>query len=743
MKKLNKYLMLFVAAFALVGCVDDVTETPSMEAQAGDEVQFGLTLPSSRLVYGDPTLDEDKKPTAFPLYWTNKDKVFIFSPDCLDGRRGAEYEVGVDTDNAQNYATSLTKTGAFGVQWGEDETATFYSLFPSGKYGLSGSLAKDIWVNYTQTIDVNGGNIKSDMQDCLLYARTENVAKGTTVNLNYKPISTTFMVKLQVADNSTKPFTVTSISIVADGTDIAGKFDINVNNGSFADFADNSSNTVTANIVNNATGGYHTIAKGEAVEFPMFLAPVPNLNTDGWKIIVNTTVEGVTKTFTKTLTAQDITPGQVHMISLPKLSVEAEEIKEWDPSTWMVNIPRNVYLSEVSIPGSWNSINDDFQTMGKDDATTIDNQYKKGVRAFHLDTRWKANYDYTKFPYIIPTVTVVGLGVADGGSNGNSSSNLITAGDKYMSDPNNPLVEDIIAQLVGYIKETPQEYMVLVCTFAQESIQHNGANGWIKAITAICQKEEYMNYILPAYDVTPDTLVGDAIGKIVVLIGASEEISSTTTPSSTLAENSDCFFAYLPMELKSKMFVATETQPIDNEDQLWYTTTTTNDTGITLYNSHAQLTSSTGSAITNHKRGYVPSVSERDAVLNKILGYSLANTKAGDNRQHNKWLYLGLGGGYVSSSSGDGAEVSNYNGIASKYNTWIDGKVKEMGTTPAGATEVVPYYPVGIVMMNHVENNASTVKDILLMNQQYRMQFDASKPTDYTPPTDIEGPNEE
>ena len=56
-----------------------------------------------------------------------------------------------------------------------------------------------------------------------------------------------------------------------------------------------------------------------------------------------------------------------------------------------------------------------------------------------------------------------------------------------------------------------------------------------------------------------------------------------------------------------------------------------------------------------------------------------------------------------------------------------------MGTTPAGATEVVPYYPVGIVMMNHVENNASTVKDILLMNQQYRMQFDASKPSDYTP----------
>ena len=730
MKRLNKYMMLFVASFALVSCVDDVTETPSMEAQAGDEVQFGLSLPSSRLVYDQENpVKENGEITAFPLYWTNKDKVFIFSPECLNGHRGAEYEVGVDNDNAQNYATSLTKTGASGVQWGEAETATFYSLFPSGQYGLSdgSSLVKGIWVSYTQTIDVNGGDIKSDMQDCLLYARTENVAKGTTVNLNYKPITTTFMVKLQVADNSTKPFTVTSISIVADGTDIAGKFDINVNDGSFAAFADNSSSTVTANIVNTATGGYHTLAPKDVVEFPMFLAPVPDLNTDGWKIIVNTTVEGVTKTFTKTLTAQDITPGQVHMISLPKLSVEAEEIKEWDPSTWMVNIPRNVYLSEVSIPGSWNSINDDFQTMGSDDATTIDNQYKKGVRAFHLDTRWKAKYSWTFFN------GVVGLGVADGSQPGGSVEEYITSGDKYSKGNSTPLVEDIISQLVGYIKETPQEYMVLVCTFAQESVQHNGANGWIKAISDICNKEEYIDYILPASAVTPDTLVGDAIGKIVVLIGASEEITSTTSPSSTLAENSDCFFSYLPMELKSKMFVATENQPIDNEDQLWYTTTTTNDTGITLYNSHAQLTSSTGEAITDHNRGYVPSVTERDAVLNKILGYSLDNTKAGDNRQHNKWLYLGLGGGYVADGGNTGITSGSYSTIATKYNTWIDGKVKEMGTTPAGATEVVPYYPVGIVMMNHVESHAETVKDILLMNQQYRMQFDASKPTDYTP----------
>ena len=44
-----------------------------------------------------------------------------------------------------------------------------------------------------------------------------------------------------------------------------------------------------------------------------------------------------------------------------------------------------------------------------------------------------------------------------------------------------------------------------------------------------------------------------------------------------------------------------------------------------------------------------------------------------------------------------------------------------------------PYYPVGIVLMNKVANYSSTVKDILLLNNKYRLQFDPSKPVDYNP----------
>ena len=85
MKKLNKYLMLFVAAFALASCVDDIVDTPTAESKAGEDVQFGLSLPDSRTVYGN------EKSNTFPIYWLNNDKVQIYSPECAAGRNDAEY----------------------------------------------------------------------------------------------------------------------------------------------------------------------------------------------------------------------------------------------------------------------------------------------------------------------------------------------------------------------------------------------------------------------------------------------------------------------------------------------------------------------------------------------------------------------------------------------------------------------------------------------------------------------------
>ena len=727
MKRIFNYIFVSALAFAASSCLNEKDITPDGPvAETGDEVKFGLSLasPETKTVYGDETENTDGK-NVFPIYWTDGDKVQVFSPQCLEGYRAAEYKVILPDAGNAYYAKELVKTGETGIQWGSEATADFYSLYPSGSYKLStdGKLAENIVIEYLQNIVVEGNTIKSDMESCLLYAKTLGAKKSEgVVNLHYDPISTVVMLTLKVAANElgtdADNFTIQSISLVApEGTDIAGTFSLNIADGTFAGFSgSNSSNTVMAQIVNPSTNGLHTITNNEGLTVPLFLAPANYTSVKDWKVqvVANGNV------YTKTLNLDKaLEPGQIHKITLPELRPATSE---WDVSKWMTYIPRNVYLSEISIPGSWNSINPDFQKIGNTDAKTIENQYKQGIRAFHLDTRWKAEYNSFIVEGAGTFKEVIGLGVADGGSTGSSWSGTVTDGDKYMKGSDTPLVEDIISQLVGYIKTTPEEYMVLVCSFAQESVEHNGANGWIKEISAICAKDEYKNYILSAQDIKPNTVVGDALGKIVVLIASSQEINENTVPSATLAENSKCFFSYLPMELKSTQFG----DSAKNMDELWFTTATdTEDSGITLYNSHAQLTSSTGNAITNHERGYVPSDAQRTAVLNKILDWSKDNYGT-DNYAHDKWIYLGLGGGYVDNGGGDGITSGSYDTIASKYNTWINGRVTEMGTS-------TPYYPVGIVLMNKVADYSNTVKDILLLNNKYSLQFDPSKPVDYNP----------
>ena len=82
MKNLYNYILLAVMAFATVGCLGELnTDIPS--AESGDEVQFGLSLPSmTRTTYGD----KNAAGTAYPIYWVDGDKVQVYSPQCLAGR---------------------------------------------------------------------------------------------------------------------------------------------------------------------------------------------------------------------------------------------------------------------------------------------------------------------------------------------------------------------------------------------------------------------------------------------------------------------------------------------------------------------------------------------------------------------------------------------------------------------------------------------------------------------------------
>ena len=736
MKKIYTYIALATALWAVVGCITADLNQNIQAVENGDDVKFGLSLqnPDTMTVYGD------ESGNAFPIYWVDGDKVTVFSPQSLEGRRSAEYKVTVN--EPKNFADQLTRTGEYGIQWGEGYSAVvdgnsvnglhdFYSLYPSGNYTLSedGALAEGVTIYYNQNVVVGETSVKSDMQDCLMYAATTQVEKGDVVNLRYKPISTVLYVTLSVAANEVNTpvdeFTIQSVTLTAgDGTYIAGTFSLDIHTGQFAGYDKdnnskvvNASNVVSAQIAKAGTGEFVTLVNNQSVSVPLFLTPDPNLNANGWKL----TVIANNEKYTKTLKLDDgvLTPGKIHKVSLPQFSVAKSE---WDAGSWMERVPRNVYLSEISIPGSWDTINAERQGD-----TTIEGQYKEGVRAFHYDTRWRTSANSSFLGYTSGSIN--GLSVAGSAESAKYDGNdrVVLGRGRTFEDH----LDDIVAKL------TPKEYMVLVCTFAQDSYNYNGDNGlWYGEISSICAKGKYNGIIYDARDINHNTVVGDVLGHLIVIINMADEIVSDTD----LPKDSKCFFTYLPSRLEAKHFDGTD----DNQDNIWVSSPNSKafTSGLLLYNNQAQVMSSTGSGISHNDRGYAPSETERTGVLNKILKWSKENYNRKDY-DHDMWIYLGLGGYQVNSKSSDGFGSST---VATIYNKWINTKVQEMGTTPNGQTTAIPYYPVGIVLMNFVTDASlnlgtaaspiytkNVVKNILLLNNRYQLQFDPSKPIDWDP----------
>lgn len=732
MKRIYNYILLAVMACAIVSCNNEELTPENSSAVSGDEVQFGLSLgnPETKTVYGGETNN------AFPIYWVNGDKVQIFSPQCLEGRRSAEYKVTV-SGTEQKFADQLTKTGDAGVQWSNwgdntDELYSFYSLYPSGNYTLSqnGDKAENIVINYSQNIVVNDGNVNSDMEDCLMYAKTEGVTKGATVNLTYDPISTVIYVTLRVAKgtgtSSTKnEYTIQSISLVAD-QNIAGTFSLNIKDGSFFSFAEEkASTTIMAQISNPATGGFHTITNGQSLSIPLFLAPIPDLNVKNWKIqvVANNT------TYTKTLNLDKIlNPGMIHKITLPELSATSSE---WTTGNWMENIPRNVYLSEVSIPGSWNTINTDYQSK-----TSISDQYAIGVRGFHLDTRWRTSDTSVGITGNL-TGTINGLSVAGGAASGkfNGGDRVVSGNAKTFAE----YLKDVTDNIVDTNGVPKEEYMVVMCTFAQDSYDYTDSEGdnWVAEISDACASNAY---VYDSKNITENTLVGDVLGKVIVIVNL--EGAVTSVPS-----DSKCLFVNMPLTLNSNLFGNTLNE--NNSGPIYKGTTGSTkptNSNIDMYHTHAQISIAGEKYEEDYQRddvmsrGFAPTYGERRTVANNILNWSRANYGT-ENYEHDKWIYLGLGGYYAHLTTSwltgayngwDETDDSNLT-VANDFNTWIDGKVTEMGTTLEGQSVNVPYYPVGIVLMNFVNNYASTVKKILLLNNKYRLQFDPNKPSDYNP----------
>ena len=80
---------------------------------------------------------------------------------------------------------------------------------------------------------------------------------------------------------------------------------------------------------------------------------------------------------------------------------------------------------------------------------------------------------------------------------------------------------EALTEITGKLKS--DEYMVLICTFAQNSAEYNGADGWVHAINTACNNN---SLVYDAKNLTSETVVGEVLNKAIVIINMEGEFAS-------------------------------------------------------------------------------------------------------------------------------------------------------------------------------------------------------------------------
>lgn len=415
MKKIVLSIFSVVALVAMNACKDDsgFIENP---VQTGDEITFGSSLPEdiqSRTIYGTP--DAEKR--VFPVYWEDGDEIAIYCPQAsMPATKLARYRISAPTTEPySSTATAVTRIGDAGLQWGSDENDLhkFYAFYPSS--GVKGTEATGL---FNLEIPVNqkvnkfyqdgSGNWHADidMNLALMYAyrgqKKSNTAVGTNIDLHFKPLSTILEIVVQGPENANEALTLTNINVEtvdAKKTPIVGQFHAQITPGSDTDEAYTEGSTVKFStkdedkVVNNLSiecswkeGGetkFVTLGQGQKLYVKAFMLPTRDIDSKNIKITVSTTKGAVHKTLVNGDQSFTIAQHKVNRVTLPALKTDFET------AYWMNSLDPNIYLTELSIPGSKMTTESTSYGMSEADAfqtTSIEQQYKDGVRAFILQT---------------------------------------------------------------------------------------------------------------------------------------------------------------------------------------------------------------------------------------------------------------------------------------------------------------------------------------------------------------------
>lgn len=752
--KLDKFVIFSSVLMMALSCVEE--PEINVNPQPGSDVQFGLSLGDgleTRTIYGTETA------TGFPVYWVDGDKVLVASPQCQEGRNSAEYAVSCSAEN-QQYADQLTKTGAYGVQWGETESADFYSIYPSTGSSLivnsdNDGVVANLQVASTQYASISEVNNvyfaqPKDMGNVMMYAYTPGAPNDgkTPVNLTYKPFSTVFEFTLTVpttaAANTVADVTIQSITLTApEGVKIAGDFTFN-----FPD-ADNSEPSITASTTGMNAVTLHFLEDNvyttsltptkNTLKAKMCIMPIDGVESmEGWTV----TVAASTGVFSRTFAEADasktaLTPGKVHKISLPVLAYGS---KEWEYSlgNWITSLPdyKNIYLTEISLPGAWyaggeiystNRYGDDESYKNYQATNDIATMWGAGVRAFAVETRTGTEFGQTKpsSVFVSGTGSEQALNVTSYNSLHGETGNSATG---YRSGDD---ISSIITSIASQVA-TSDEFAVLVLSYADGGSgghRYVDYGAWLQLLsTTFANLSDETKNAIYQEKITENTTVNDVIGKLILKINVDENIALEGTVESTTYSYTDdlpALFSYNRFvqqigDVSNPYFSPLYWKDWEDSDTYRKDSSTYGGSGFTWCFSSANRTQLDIGTDTD-----IPTYSQRKSALNTMMTQS---KKIYDASTHNVWFYFNCGGTQAESLESEADPTNSPTFFAKTMNKWLYETILAK-TDPS---------PLGIVMFNQCTGDDATyygeriIQEIIEMNSKFYLKHAGDNTTNNT-----------
>ena len=519
-------LALSFMALSFIGCSNDDVEGGKPLPQ-GTEFEFGAAVETNQSrTYYDPTDVANPNATSWKIFWNYQaplDHVYIYSPQAMNGRNQASYTVHGTKDQ---HEAPATKDGDIGIQLSNAPSYNFYGMYPAQAVteGSGTSTSLSAFMPITQiasttetmslTTPVTNLQTNADMNCALMIAKekgytpsTDNQAK---VGLQFEPFATMLDVTVNGTTGSNTQTTVriTSVIIEADAP-IAGDFTYDYESGALT-LGQNTSNSIAINTKFKDKDGNEigvTMGQNSTLNVRAFLIPNPAITQLKVKVVT-----AAAQTMTKTLKMDKFKNSQIHFPKLPKIDVDD---LQFDYTIWLSQLDPNIYISEISMPGTALSFNYLASDATKKTQTlNLTEQFNKGVRVF------QSHINLGDDPSLTNENGPIGLATSEG--------NPIKKADGTSCWTLEDVIEALHKEMSGIHKD---EFCVLAISEWIKDLNVDKLSTLYKRLNNLLKKDGTVGLV--ATGITPNTTIDDVKGKVIIKVqlNGSESSYSGAWPS--------------------------------------------------------------------------------------------------------------------------------------------------------------------------------------------------------------------